>query len=613
LCLLALSWTALAFLRMRGLLPAAIASRSWKSIRPDGEHLSDCHARDGAKWQNCWMFTSDDFKQINIFSCLDENERSRYAARAADIRLCAGDWLIREGEPPWFFVLFEGQLRLVKDVLGRQQDLFQYEYQVGDFFGETPILLGTQALVSLRAETPCRLARFDRQQLQELIRESKEASAIILQTMNDRLLRVQKYVTTVPSSRVLIMGTQADNDCQDIRAFLSANRIPFEWVDREREPERVPAGMTLTPGCPAVAIDGKLFSHPPSVRELAEALQIQTQPARDHYDVVIAGAGPAGMAAGVYGASEGLNVLMVERAAAGGQAGTSSRIENYLGFPEGVSGEDLTGRALKQAIRFGAEIAMTRCIEKLTQSNGDYSLVLDGGHAVTTRAVLLATGVEWRRLNVDGGDRWLGRGVVYGASRAEANNVNGKKVFIVGGGNSAGQAAMFFSSYASEVKVLVRGEGLKLTMSQYLIGEIASKANIEVVPYTEVVALEGDEHLRCIVTRVRPPGGKESSVSYEADALFVMIGADANTAWLPAELERDAVGYICTGRDLKTWSGNREAFPLETNLPGVFCAGDVRHGSIKRVSSGVGEGSMAIAFIHQYLALKENLAKAEKR
>jgi thioredoxin reductase (NADPH) len=556
------------------------------------------------------MFTSEELNRIKIFSLLGEAERSRYAAKAADVRLCVGDWLIREGEPPWFFVLFEGRLQMAKDVLGRQQDLYAIEYQIGDFFGETSMLLGTQSLISLRAELPCRIARFDRQQFQDLIRESKEASAVILQTMNDRLMRAQKYAASVPSSRVLILGTQSDTDCQDIRAFLSANRIPYEWIDREREPERVPAGVPPDSGCPAIAIDGKLFLHPPTVREMADALQIQTQPTRDSYDVVIAGAGPAGMAAGVYGASEGLNVLMVERSAAGGQAGTSSRIENYLGFPEGVSGEDLTGRALKQAIRFGAEIAMTRCIEKLTQIDGGYLLVLDGGHAVTARAVLLATGVEWRRLQVDGADRLLGRGVVYGASRAEANNVNGKKVFIVGGGNSAGQAAMFFSSYAAEVKVLVRGEGLKLTMSQYLIGEIASKANIEVIPFTEVVAVEGDEHLQRVVTRVRPPAGKEAFVTYEADALFVMIGANANTTWLPPELERDAAGYICTGRDLKTWSGKREPFPLETNLAGVFCAGDVRHGSIKRVSSGVGEGSMAIAFIHQYLALEKSASVA---
>jgi thioredoxin reductase (NADPH) len=551
------------------------------------------------------MFTSEELNQVKIFACLEETERIRFAEKAADVRLCVGESLIREGEPPWFFVLFEGRLRIAKDVLGRQQVLPQYEYKIGEFFGETALLLGTHSLVSLRAETPCRVARFDRQQFQNLIRDSKEASAMILQTMNDRLIGAQRYAKTVPSSRVLILGTQHDVDCRDIRAFLSANRIPYEWVDREREPQRVPDGVPPDSGCPAVVIDGHIFTHPPSVREIAEALQIQTLPTRDHYDVVIAGAGPAGMAAGVYGASEGLNVLMVERSAAGGQAGTSSRIENYLGFPEGVSGEDLTGRALKQAIRFGAEIAMTRCIEKLTRIDGGYSLQLDGGHVVTARAVLLATGVEWRRLQVDGGDRLLDRGVFYGASRAEANNVNGKKVFIVGGGNSAGQAAMFFSSYAVEVKVLVRGEGLKLTMSQYLIGEIASKANIEVIPFTEVRAVEGEEHLQRIVTRVRPPAGKETFVTYEADALFVMIGADANTTWLPAELERDGGGYICTGRDLKTWRRDREPFPLETSLPGVFCAGDVRHASIKRVSSGVGEGSMAIAFIHQYLALEE--------
>jgi thioredoxin reductase (NADPH) len=558
------------------------------------------------------MFTSDELKRIKIFACLEETERIRYAEKAADVRLCAGEWLIREGEPPWFFILFEGRLRMEKDVMGRQEDLNQhYDYQIGDFFGETALLLGTQYLVSLRAETPCRVARFDRQQFQNLIHDSKEASAMILQSMTNRLMRAQTYAATVPSSRVLILGTQYDVDCRDIRAFLSANRIPFEWVDREREPDRVPAGVPPDFGCPTVVIDGQIFMQPPSVREIADALQIQTQPTCDRYDVVIAGAGPAGMAAGVYGASEGLNVLMVERSAAGGQAGTSSRIENYLGFPEGVSGEDLTGRALKQAIRFGAEIAMTRCIEKITRVDDGYLLELDGGHAVTARAVLLATGVEWRRLQIDGGDRLLNRGVLYGASRAEANNVNGKKVFIVGGGNSAGQAAMFFSSYATEVKVLVRGEGLKLTMSQYLIGEIASKANIEIVPFTEVRAVEGGEHLERIVTRVRPPTGKETLVTYEADAMFVMIGADPNTAWLPAELERDAAGYICSGRDLKKWNCKREPFPLETSLPGVFCAGDVRHGSIKRVSSGVGEGSMAIAFIHQYLALEKSARGAK--
>jgi thioredoxin reductase (NADPH) len=296
---------------------------------------------------------------------------------------------------------------------------------------------------------------------------------------------------------------------------------------------------------------------------------------------------------------------VVERSAAGGQAGTSSRIENYLGFPNGISGDDLSERALKQAARFGAEIAMTRTIENVEKlAEGGYCVELDGGQRVTACVVLLATGVDWRTLEADGVDRLQGRGVLYGASRNEASNVVGKRVFIVGGGNSAGQAAVFFSNYAEQVNVLVRRAGLELTMSQYLIEQIAAKGNIRVEPYTQVIAAEGDDHLERLVTRTDQSGEPERVETREADALFVMIGADASTKWLPAELERDPKGYICTGRDLQAWTLEREPFPLETSLPGVFCAGDVRHDSIKRVSSGVGEGSMAIAFIHQYLALQ---------
>ena len=248
---------------------------------------------------------------------------------------------------------------------------------------------------------------------------------------------------------------------------------------------------------------------------------------------------------------------------------------------------------------------MTRCIEKLEAiEDNKYCVQLDGGDRVSACVVVLATGVDWRRLDAEGVDRFQGRGVLYGASRNEAGNVIGKKVFIVGGGNSAGQAAVFFSNYASEVTVLVRGKGLELTMSQYLIEQIAQKKNIHVEPYTEVVRAEGDDHLERIVSRTRAPQQTETTQTREAQALFVMIGAKASTAWLPAELERDAKGYICTGRDISHWNLEREPFPLETSLPGVFCAGDVRHDSIKRVSSGVGEGSMAIAFIHQYLALQ---------
>jgi thioredoxin reductase (NADPH) len=344
---------------------------------------------------------------------------------------------------------------------------------------------------------------------------------------------------------------------------------------------------------------------PITVRKVADALGIRTRPREQHYDVVVAGAGPAGLAAGVYGASEGLKVLVIEKSAAGGQAGTSSRIENYLGFPNGISGDDLSERASKQADRFGAEIVMTRCIEKLEAIEGEkYCVQMDGGDRVSACVVVLATGVDWRRLDAEGVDRLQGRGVLYGASRNEAMSVIGKHVFLVGGGNSAGQAAVFFANYAAEVTVLVRGKGLELTMSQYLIEQIAQKKNVHVEIWTEVLRADGEEHLESLTTRTRVPGKPEVVQTRDAQALFVMIGATASTAWLPADLERDSHGYICTGRDLVKWELDREPFPLETSLPGVFCAGDVRHSSIKRVSSGVGEGSMAIAFIHQYLALQ---------
>jgi thioredoxin reductase (NADPH) len=550
------------------------------------------------------MISPAQLQAIAIFECLDEEQRQRLAERAADVRLQAGEWLIREGEMPSFFVLLEGKLQLVKEILGRTQDLGYYE--PGAFFGEVPILLGAPSFAAVRATDRSRVVRFDAQQLFEMIQGSAACSALILQTMTDRLMKVQRFAQEVPTSRVLLIGTQYDKDCREIRQFLSANRIPYEWIDAEKEPQRLPKCLAGGYEGPSVVVDGGYCVETPTVRSVAEALGIRTQPRFEDYDVVVIGAGPAGLAAGVYGASEGLKVLVVERSAAGGQAGTSSRIENYLGFPNGISGEDLSERALKQAGRFGAEIAMTRTVEHIEAlGDGRYCVELDGGQRVSACVVLIATGVEWRILKAEGVDRFQGRGVLYGASRNEASNVVGKRVFIVGGGNSAGQAAVFFANYAAKVVVLVRGKGLELTMSQYLIEQIASKKNVHVVPYTEVMKAEGEDHLERVTVRTRPPEGEETFQTVDADALFVMIGANASTGWLPKSLQRDSGGYLCTGRDLTAWGlTDRPAFPLETNLPGIFCAGDVRHDSIKRVSSGVGEGSMAIAFVHQYLALK---------
>ena len=541
------------------------------------------------------MITSADLAQVPVFAGVEEPERQRLARRAADIHLEPGEWLIREGEDPRFFVILEGELEAVKDIVGQGRTLGRS--RAGDFGGEVPIFMGTSNIVSMRAVTPCRVARFERQQLQELVRDSPSAGELIFQTMSTRMSQAQQIARDTPSSRVRITGSKYDITCRAIRSFLSANRIQFDyWPVVEDE---------LT-----VSVEGAAPLDSPTVRSVAEALGFRTVPSRQHYDLIIAGAGPAGMAAAVYGASEGLSILVVERFAAGGQAGTSSRIENYLGFPAGISGDELTERALKQVERFDVELLVKRNIEQLSVIESGHCVTLDGGDRVSAPVILLATGVSWHRLEFEGHDQFLSRGIAYGTSRLDSQAVIGKRIFIIGGGNSAGQAAVFLSGYASEVIILVRGAGLTLSMSQYLIRQIQDKANIHVEPYTEVAAVHGESYLTQITTTHRPPGEPESTQTRDIKGLFIMIGAAAKTHWLPSALERNAKGYICTGRDLTTWPLDREPFALETSIPGVFCAGDVRHGSIKRVASGVGEGSMSISFIHEYLALNEARAHA---
>jgi thioredoxin reductase (NADPH) len=541
------------------------------------------------------VITSTDLAEIPLFAGVEEAERQRLARKAADIRLAPGEFLIREGEEPRFFVIFAGELEVLKNIVGEFRDLGRSV--AGEFSGETPIFMGVPQIVSLRALTPVRAARFERQQLQELVRDSPSAAEIVFSTMSTRTHMAQDLARAAPSSRAYVIGSKYDATCRAIRAFLSANRIQYNWRPTFDEPDKATLTVEIDHGKPLVN---------PTVRQVAEGLGYRTVPQHQRYDVVIVGAGPAGMAAAVYGASEGLRVLVVERFAAGGQAGTSSRIENYLGFPSGISGDELTERALKQANQFGAEIVVRRNIEALQSAERGYSVRLDGGDSIEASAILLATGVDWHRMdNVPGMEDLQGRGILYGASRHEVYGVAGKRVFIVGGGNSAGQAAVFFAGYAAEVVMLVRGAGLTLSMSRYLIDQIGARTNIKIEPYTQVTSVEGENYIERIVSTRRPPGAEESTQIRDAGGLFLMIGATANTGWLPQQLERDSKGYVCTGRDLTTWPVDREPFALETSLPGVFCAGDVRHGSIKRVASGVGEGSMSISFIHEYLALED--------
>jgi len=551
------------------------------------------------------MITVDDLHAVPLFKELPDGEAATVASRLADVRLREGEWLLHEGEQASFFMLLEGRLELFKVVHGIERKLDEYE--VGTYFGEVPLLLGSPAIASLRAKLPSRVAQLDQNEFRAMFAECSTFRGELLAMMTRRIARLQTLAQTEPPPTATIVGHRYDIACHHLRDFLSRNRVVFKWADPTvpsdgappREGDRFP--MVILP-------DGRKLVTP-TLRELAEGLDLQTEPNSTAYDVAIVGAGPAGLAAAVYGASEGLSTLLLEREAPGGQAGTSSRIENYLGFPTGVAGDELATRALSQARRFGSELLVARCVDAIVPGfdGNDHTVVLDGGERVRTRSLILASGVTWRELDVPGADALVGRGIYYGAARTEAQGCQGQKVYLVGGGNSAGQAAMFFANYASQVTMLVRGPSLAASMSDYLIKQLATKGNIEVRTCARIIQVHGEHHLESIVIEDRRTGTLAVEPAF---AVFAFIGADAKTQWLPRVIIRDEQGYVCTGRDVMdlvaqrqgTWPLRRDPFLLETSVPGIFAAGDVRHGSVKRVASGVGEGSMAIAFIHQYLA-----------
>lgn len=557
------------------------------------------------------MITAELLMQVPLFSAVPEQERAQIAARAADLHLREGEWLVQEGEVAAFYALLEGRIAVLKRV--GEQDQQINTYHPGDYSGELPLLLGAPYLASLRAEVPSRVLRLEPEDFRALVAGCPVLSEQLVRTMTTRVQMLQRLSVEAAPTPVTVVGHRWDTACHDVRDFLGRNHVGFRWIAPGDDGEVDEPAARLRPGerYPLViATDGARLSAP-SFRELAVHVGLQTAPRAgtesDPYDVVIVGAGPSGLAAAVYGASEGLCTVVVERVALGGQAGTSSRIENYLGFPSGLSGSDLSSRAWQQAQRFGAEMVVARGVSELGVEGARRWVTLDGGERIHTRAVVLACGVVWRRLRAPGVDALVGRGVYYGAARTEALGTRGKRVFLVGGGNSAGQAAMLFSGYADQVTLLVRGRSLADSMSQYLIDQLASKANVRVETGCEVVEAQGDGHLQAIVVENAATGARELR---DADALFAFIGAVAETRWLPPALVRDELGFVCTGRDVldllatreAEWPMERDPYLLETSIPGVFAAGDVRHGSIKRVASGVGEGSMAIAFIHQYLA-----------
>ena len=407
-----------------------------------------------------------------------------------------------------------------------------------------------------------------------------------------------------------LVGHQWSPRSHEIKDFLASNLIPYRWLDIERDPDTrvlLEAANVTAKELPAIFFEDGTVLRNPVPRQVAERLGRSLSASLNLYDLVIVGAGPSGLGAAVYGASEGLKTLMLDRHAPGGQAGSSSRIENYLGFPTGVSGSELTRRAVTQAQRLGAEFLVPVEVCGVSIDAGYKHLRLSDGREIVTRTILAATGMAYREHPAPGVAEHTGAGVYYGAAVTEAPAFKDRSVFVVGGGNSAGQGAMYLARYAKDVSIVVRRDSLKETMSQYLIDQIEKTPNIHLRTFTEIERVEGDGH----VERVSLKNATDSTIAVEnADALFVFIGTKPLSEWLPTGVLKDGKGFVLTGRDLvahdafaRTWKEKREPWSLETSVPGVFAAGDIRAGAMNRVASAVGEGAMVVRFVHEYLAL----------
>jgi thioredoxin reductase (NADPH) len=545
------------------------------------------------------MLTIEEVRSVPLFSTLGESELERLVRTSADLHLSAGEFAVPEGGERALFAVLSGKIQVVKTFDGVERTLgFRLP---GTVFGEVPMAFGTPFPGGYRAVEPSRVMRVEPQQYYAVASAAPEVAMKLGKLASERIAGLQNITAEVPKTQVTMFGPRFDPACGEMRRFLARNQISHVWTTAE-SPEIASLGEQNCPPhteWPVLRlVDGRVVSNP-KLREVASLLGLQTKPRLDEYDTVIIGGGPAGLAAAVYGASEGLRTLVVEREAPGGQAGTSSRIENYLGFPNGVSGDELANRALQQAKRLGAEILVTRKVEGMNLAA--HEVVLDGGEVVRTRTVILATGVSWRRVAIEGFDRLIGKGIYYGAARSEASATHGHDIHLIGAGNSAGQAALHFANHARKVTLLVRGDSLEKSMSRYLIEQLRAKSNIVVHVRSQVRAAHGEANLTAIDVFDSESG---TTQRYDCGGLFVFIGADADTSWLPEEIARDEHGYVLTGDEVvkaKRWSHSRDPFLLEASVPGVFACGDVRLSPIKRVASAVGEGSMAIAFVHQYL------------
>ena len=544
------------------------------------------------------MISVEELAQLPVFEKISPEKLAYLARSVPDIRVAPGEYIVNEGDALALYVVIEGRFEVTKIFEGIEHVIGQRVR--GALFGAPSFILGTPFPAALRALEQSCVIRLEPRVFRTFAAAAPEFATAVQAAAEMRIEWLRDISARAPITEIQVIGPRWNADVQALRDYLHGNRVSFDFLTPEEA-----TGLGLQN---AASMNGRypllLFSNgtqliAPSPREVASALGLAVKPAHADYDVLIIGSGPAGLAAAVYGVSEGLRTMLIERLTPGGQAGTSSRIENYLGFPFGVSGDELASRALTQAKRLGAEVVVTRSVESIDVAARQ--IILDGGDTLHARSMILAMGVTWRHLAGVKLQHLAGKGVYYGASRSEANWVMGEDVFLVGGGNSAGQAALFFASYARSVTLLVRGDDLGRSMSHYLTEQLKTKANVVVSLNSEVTAVTGTERLESIDIIDRATG---LTTRRAAAALFILIGADASTDWLPDAIARDTKGFILTGSDATRsghWGEDRDPYLLETAVPGIFAVGDVRAGSIKRIASGVGEGSMAIAFVHKYL------------
>ena len=511
-----------------------------------------------------------------------------------------GEVLIAVGDRDFkFFIVKAGEIEIL-DHSGERPKTVTI-HRKGEFTGDVSHLTGRASIISAVARGHSEASEVSGDALRAALNQCPTLSDIILQAF---IARRQLLRESGDFVGLRVIGSRYSTDTFRVRDFLAKNRALFTWLDVETHPEvgQLLQHFGLTEAdTPVVALGDLLLLRNPSNRELADAIGIHQPLERTVYDLVVVGAGPAGLAAAVYGASEGLRTLLVERTAPGGQAGASMRIENYLGFPTGVTGSELAERAMLQANKFGARLSMPSQVTGLTWENAYSVLHLDGGETVTTKCLLIATGADYRRLDVEECARFEGKGVYYAATPAEGQLCRGVPVVLVGGGNSAGQAAVFLAQHASRLELLIRGDSLYKSMSSYLARRIEHTRNIQLNINTTIRRMRGDGHLDGVEVLHESTG---QARLIETPAVFSFIGAVPRTEWLPPEIERDAKGFIRTGTDVAQsphWSSRRTPFLLETSRPGVFAAGDVRSGSAKRVAAAVGEGSMVVQFVHEVL------------